>query len=314
MIFSHYNRTVNAMPDKKEIVSATVRLLLRPIARLCIRHSLKHQEIVEMFKGVLVQTAREELQLKQGEEQVPSISRISLATGVHRKDVTRLERTALEYRHPENVISKVMAQWQCDPRFTTKAGKPRLLSAHGQESEFAKLVQSVTGGNVNSYSVLFEMERAGILIKKGRNVKLLGRDLVHSQDVQAGLSVMAADANDLVAAVEKNLFEKPDISHLHLRTEFDKIPVKDIERAREWILQEGSQFHKRVRKFLGSLDLDTIQGRNSCLEAQEDSPLKTIESSVVSVGRVSVGTFSFDQCFDLMPTKEREAQLHGGHE
>ena len=302
------------MPDKKEIVSATVRLLLKPIARLCIRHSLKHQEIVEMLKGVLVQTAREELQLRQGEEQVPSISRISLATGVHRKDVTRLERTALEYRHPENVISKVMAQWQCDPRFTTKAGKPRLLSAHGQESEFAQLVQSVTGGNLNSYSVLFEMERAGILQKKGQNVKLLGRDLIHSEDVQAGLSVMAADANDLVAAVEKNLFENPNVSHLHLRTEFDKIPLEDIERAREWILQEGSRFHKRVRKFLSSLDLDTIQGRNPCMESKESLPLGTIESSAVSVGRVSVGTFSFDQILETIPSPERETQRQGEYQ
>jgi hypothetical protein len=302
------------MPDKKEIVSATVRLLLRPIARLCIRHSLKHQEIVEMLKGVLVQTAREELQLSEGEEHGPSISRISLATGVHRKDVTRLERTSLEYRHPENVISKVMAQWQCDPRFTTKAGKPRLLSAHGQESEFAQLVKSVTGGNLNSYSVLFEMERAGILEKKGQNVKLLGRDLIHSEDVQAGLSVMAADANDLVAAVEKNLFENPNISHLHLRTEFDKIPLKDIERAREWILQEGSRFHKRVRKFLSSLDLDTIQGGNPRVEAKESVPLRTIESGAVSVGRVSVGTFSFDQILRPMSPLERDAQRKGGHQ
>jgi hypothetical protein len=306
---------MNAMANKEKIVGATVRLLLKPIARLCIRHSLKHQEVVEMLKGVLVQVAREELQKEK--DTLPSVSKISLATGVHRKDVTRLERTSLEYRHPENIISKVMTQWQCDPRFTTKAGKPRSLSVIGQNSEFSNLVDSITGSNVSSYSVLFEMERAGILEKKGQRVKLLGRDLIHSEDVQAGLSVMAADANDLVAAVENNLFGNPRISHLHLRTEFDKIPADELERAREWILNEGSLFHKRIRKFLSSLDLDSVQSDSTTISKVSTKPKgdqtnTPIADGTIQTGRISIGTFSFDQSLDGAIPQSKPVEPMGG--
>ncbi|MCB0360642.1 MAG: hypothetical protein KDD44_13435, partial [Bdellovibrionales bacterium] len=50
----------------------------------------------------------------------------------------------------------------------------------------------------------------------------------------------------------------------HIKTEYDNIPVKDIERARRWALEEGSAFHQRARRFFSKLDRDfTARGANS---------------------------------------------------
>lgn len=271
------------MSDSHDIFASAIRLLLRPVLRLCVRHSIKLQELIEMVKVVFIQVAKEELEKAND---LPSVSKISAATGVHRKDVTRLERTGGAFQRPDNQISKIMTQWQCDPRFTTKAGKPRVLNCEGKQSDFAELVGAVNGKDLSSYSILFEMERMGIVERRGSNVKLRGRDFIHEEDIEAGLRVLAADADDLVAAVEQNLFTKPVQKNLHLRTEFDRIPNDKLEHAKQWIIEEGSLFHSRVRKYLSKLDLDTSG-------ASDHS-----QGSIPPCGRISVGAFAFSENFD----------------
>ncbi|MCB0328663.1 MAG: hypothetical protein KDD70_03335 [Bdellovibrionales bacterium] len=273
------------MPKNSEVIPTAIRLLLRPVLRLCVRNSIKLQEILEMVKLVLVDVAKEDLE-RNGE--AVSASKLSVVTGVHRKDVTRLERSGGEYKRPDNQIAKIMTQWQCDERFITKAGKPRVLHCEGRDSEFAELVGSVNGKDLSSYSVLFEMERLGMVERKGNSLKLKGRDYIHGDDVEAGLKVLAADANDLIAAVEENLFEEKNEKNLHLRTEFDRIPLTKLEEAKRWLLEEGSQFHKRARQYLSRLDLD--------LTPTEDS------NQPVPCGRIAVGTFGVSE--ELTTQKE----------
>ncbi len=266
------------MPEKNEHILTAIRFLLKPILRLCIRHSVKLQELVEMVKVMLVQVAKEEL-LRDG--QSTSASKISVMTGVHRKDITRLEGSGEPYQRPINPIAKIVAQWQCHPSFTTKAGKPRVLNCEGKFSEFAKLVASVNGLDVSSYSILYELERAGYIEKRGKKVKLLARDIVHSEDINAGLQVLVHDSDDLISAVEENLFTETEHKNLHLRTEFDRIPLTKLNEAKRWLLEEGSAFHKRVRSYLSTLDLDT----SLALSKNMDQP----------TGRISLGTFSMSE-------------------
>ena len=266
------------MSEQNEHIPTAIRFLLKPILRLCIRHSIKLQELLEMVKVMLVQVAKEEL---VHQRQPVSASKISVMTGVHRKDVTRLEISGGEYQRPANPIAKIVTQWQCHPSFTTKAGKPRVLECEGKESEFAELVASVNGLDVSSYSILYELERAEFIERRGKRVKLLARDIVHREDIQAGLQVLVHDSNDLISAVEENLFTESDHKNLHLRTEFDRIPLKKLDEAKQWLLEEGSAFHKRVRSYLSTLDLDT-----------SPSPSDTLDEAT---GRISLGTFSISE-------------------
>ncbi|MCB0352586.1 MAG: hypothetical protein KDD64_03650 [Bdellovibrionales bacterium] len=266
------------MPSKNEIVSSGIRLLLRPVLRLCVRNSLKLQEIVEMVKLVLIQVAKEELSRK---DQPVSESKLSVITGVHRKDVSRLEKAGGDYKRPDNQIAKVMTQWQCDQRFTTKAGKPRMLDCSGKTSEFADLVASVNGRDVSSYSILFEMERMALVERSGTKLRLKGRDFILGGDLESGFRVLAEDTNDLISAVEENLFEESAEKNLHLRTEFDRIPLEKLESAKKWLLEQGSLFHKRARRYFSTLDLDTSPKSNS----KKDR----------ACGRVALGTFGITE-------------------
>jgi hypothetical protein len=218
---------------------------------------MKLQDLTELMKSVFVKVARDEL-LRGGEK--VSFSRLSVMTGVHRKDVTRFAKSRDEFEPQSDTIGKVMVQWQHDRRFSTKNGKPRTLGTEGRESEFAELVESVNGGNLSAYAVLFEMERMGIVERSGSRAKLMWRDFAPDPTVHDGLDLLARDVDDLSRAVEENIYERGKVPNLHLKTVFDNVLEEKLPQIRAWMLEEGSKFHQRLRKFVSRVDKDLSPG------------------------------------------------------
>src|SRR6478609_12063294 len=77
-------------PPITVLVSA-LRRLLRPIIRLAIHYGLTFPSLAELLKSVYVEVADEEFQI---DGKVQTDSRVSMLTGVHRKDVKRLRSEA----------------------------------------------------------------------------------------------------------------------------------------------------------------------------------------------------------------------------
>src|SRR4051812_19434109 len=72
---------------------AAVRRILRPLARLLTAQGISFPMLAELLKQIYVEEAVRHFGL-DGEP--PSDSRVSLLTGVHRKDVKRLRRLRTE--------------------------------------------------------------------------------------------------------------------------------------------------------------------------------------------------------------------------
>ena len=257
-----------------EVVTQSVRRMLRPAVRLCLPHSRYLGDLIELLKAVFVEVAEEEL--KRGGDQA-SASRLSAMTGVHRKDIARLQKSQPPARYAEHVIGKIMVQWQHDQRFTTTRGAPRELTVEGKDSEFARLVAVVNGLNLSAYAVLFEMERSGIVARRHGKVALRHSNYVPSDDLRAGLQMWSTDVEDLGDAVTENLRGQQGVPNLHLKTQFDNLSRRSLPTIRRWFLNEGSKFHERVRRFLAAHDLDL----NPELRGQEGG------------GRALLGTFSY---------------------
>ena len=226
-----------------------------------------------MIKIAFVRAA--ECEMKEKGQPV-SASKLSVMTGVHRKDVTRIVQDSESFDPSQHVIAKIMAQWQHHPDFRTKARAPRVLTTEGRESEFARLVESVNGGNVSAYAILFEMERMGIITRGHNSVKLVWQDFAPEPSLKDGLTMLAGDTDDLVQAVEQNIFERQEPPNLHLKTVMDNIVPTAMDEIRRWILEEGSQFHRRVREKLSTYDCDL------------NPKLKGSKGGV----RIALGTFS----------------------
>ena len=240
------------MAQKILFGSEQLAMVLVPLVRFCLRHAFPLQEIVSTLKVVYVKATIEEM--RAAGEKV-NMSRVSMRTGVHVKDVKRIVHDGTALHRPESPLRKVIGQWEQDPRFLTKSRKPRVLPQSKGEHSFSDLVQSVSK-SLHPPLVLRELQRGGYVQITQKGVRLV--DPYHRTTADSGelLGILVADTEDLMLAVEENIAEADTIENLHVRTSYDNIHQESIPKVRRWILIEGSKFHKRIRDFLSKHDKD----------------------------------------------------------
>ena len=125
---------------------APVARLLRPLVRLFVARGITFPALTTLLRELYVNVAEYDFALS-GKEQTDS--RVSLLTGIHRKEVARLRGAGA----PVSVVpaalsrtSRIIARWLADPKFTDAAGHPLPLVrvAEGNSPSFETLVASVT--------------------------------------------------------------------------------------------------------------------------------------------------------------------------
>lgn len=255
----------------------SLRLLIRPFVRLCVRNSVKLQDLIEVLKGAFVDIALEELNTSQHEQ---SISKITVMTGVHRRDVTKILKGEITDGSSVSLLGKIIGQWREAKKFQDKLGRPRVLSVEGGESEFVDLVRSVST-DLNPYTVLFEFERVGAIKRVEGGIALASDMYTPGRNLVGAIEILSSDCSDLFAAVEENVTAGDPIPNLHIRTEYDNIPTKNARDIKLWILGEGAKFHEKVQKYLAQFDRDVNQKK------EIDSDKDRCRIAVSSVGIIS---------------------------
>lgn len=264
-----------------QILQRSVRVLLRPVARICMNHALKMQDFLELAKAAFVDAAVEEIQAQSA---AVSSSRVAILTGLQRRDVGRLlsssAHSVTESAQPagSNLLTRIIGQWQHNRSYRERGGAPRMLSFEGSDSEFADLVRSLSK-DLSHYAVLFELERLGLVKRQKDKLKLQSQVYSPAQDAEQGLRLLEGDWRDLMCAVEENIFSRNDLPHLHLKTEYDNICLDDIPKVRRWILDKGTELHAEAREYLSQFDKD----------------LNPRLYNKAGRGRIALGTFSFSE-------------------
>ena len=235
-----------------DIFVQCLQVLLLPVVRFGVRHSVKVQDAIELVKILYLQVASEEIQKHSGEA---NISRLSALTGLHRRDVVRIFRYGETKQQGVGVTYRVIGRWQSDRRFTSQSGKPRVLSTEGPDSDFRRLMDSVAT-DLKPGTVLFELERTGAVERVKHGVRLRVQAFEVHQDPIEGFRMLADDTDDLLHSVEDNLLAPSGFSHLHGKTVYDNLPAHTRPEISEWLIREAARFHARVRRHLSRFDLD----------------------------------------------------------
>jgi hypothetical protein len=274
----------------QQALARTVQRLLRPVLRFCLRRSLRLREIVEIMKLSLVEIALDEL---ASHDEPASVSRVSLMTGVHRKDVTVLMSDRAPRTTNDALFRRVIGQWRSDRRFSS-AGRPRPLDHVGHRSEFARLVRAVNK-ELNPYSVLFELARVGAIEERDDKLHLVRSEYIPLGKLDERFALVSQDVDDLVRAAEENILTPQEVPNLHLTTAYDDVVLDELPRIRRWFIDEGAALHERARRFLSAFDRD-INPRLA------ERPGK---------GRVVIGTFSFVEGPSTEPKGSKNAVKKG---
>ena len=239
--------------ERRALYLSSLQYLMKPVVRFCLRRSIGIQEFYSVAKIVFVSVADEEIGKTTSKI---NVSRISVMTGLNRGEVHRLYREKEPApTQPLSLLGRVIGQWRHDPRFTTKAGEPRLLSFEGEGSEFQDLAHSVSK-NVNHGTIFFELKRIGAVEETPKGLKLLKQIYGMGSDPKKGFELLAHDVDTMFNSIEENIEGEPKISNLHISTEYDNIVAKQMPVIRGWLITEGKAFHKKVRKFLSKYDKD----------------------------------------------------------
>jgi hypothetical protein len=196
------------LPAPSSSLISAVRHLLRPLIKLLLMHSITFPFLSNLLKSLYVEVATEEFRL-QGKPQTDS--RISLLSGVHRKDVKNLRPERIhEQTIPLSVSlsTRLVKLWGSDPQRLDETGRhrplPRLMSEGGGAS-FEGLVSSVSK-DIRSRVILDEWLRTGIakIDEQGR-VCLNTEPLVKKSDFDEKAYYIGQNLHDHLSAATHNL-------------------------------------------------------------------------------------------------------------
>jgi len=111
--------------------------MLRPLVRLLLRRGVSFKAFSDLLRWLNVDVTMEEFGLS-GRKQ--SVSRVSVVTGLTRKEVSRLINLPGQQDHASsdkyNRLSRVVAGWRRDPDFRDKRGAAAALGIVGTLSTF----------------------------------------------------------------------------------------------------------------------------------------------------------------------------------
>ncbi len=189
-------------PPSPDLLRRALGRALRPLVRLAIQGGVTFPAVCDVLRGLFVEVAMSELPDKRAQTD----SRISLMTGVHRKEIRRqrLQESAAEPT-ATTLSSQVIARWLGSPALTGPDGAPLPLPRLGAAPSFEALVSAVTT-DVRPRALLDTWLDQGIaqLDLEGR-VVLASAAFIPQADRETQLFYFARNLHDHAAAAAANV-------------------------------------------------------------------------------------------------------------
>lgn len=185
-------------PETRALMEA-INALLAPLARLAVSRGVHFSEVEERLKQAFVQAARD---AHPGGLPHRKVSRIATATGINRREVTRLVNSNLKTPQQKSSLAlRVFFRWSTDPQFLDAEGATTSLPRLGPAPSFESLAALVTR-DVHPRSLLDDMLRLNIAAwDTGTDrVSLSATAFAPKDDEAQLLSFLAANVGDHLSA------------------------------------------------------------------------------------------------------------------
>jgi len=189
-------------------VMAAIHRVLRPLVRLLLVHGIHYQAFCNLVRSVYVKVAEEEFRLADKQQ---TDSRISLLTGIQRRDVKKLrEEPVTENNLPQqaSMSALLLTIWSGHPEYLDETGAPLplpRLASKGGEHSFEGLVQSISK-DFRARVVLDEWLRQGIAVVDSKDrVHLTADAFTSPQGIEEKSFYFGQNIHDHLAATVHNL-------------------------------------------------------------------------------------------------------------
>jgi len=267
-------------PSKKmqSILHDTIRKVLRPLVRLMLSQGIDYTMMLEDLKRVFVSVAEEEFKI-EGKEQTNS--RITLLTGVHRKDVQRIrEEKNDEYEPPDSISAQIFGLWLSDSKYLDESGHPIALPRLASKGavSFESLVASVSK-DFRARPVLDEWLRLGFVsIDYEDRVRLNIQAFIPNQDLEYKLSFLGMNVHDHMSAAVSNLNTQNE-PMLERCVYYGNLTSANVEILHDLARQSGMNAIKTINKHAAALKAAQSEPSKAA-RRESDKPNKRINFGV----------------------------------
>ena len=225
--------------------------ILRPLVRYLIGRGWAYPALSEMLKAVYVEEALKH----HAEDQKPvTDSRVSLLTGVHRKDVKRLREElgghsiAPVLPHGAALAARVVAAWTSSPRYLDANRKPKVLPLRPMPNRvsFEGLVREARA-DMRANVILDELVRAGVAdVDEDGKVHLL-RSAYVSDIPRDKLAYLGDNVSDHLKSALHNVMgrEKP---FLERAVYYELVDADELDALRPELYRLSEEFLQAINR------------------------------------------------------------------
>ena len=238
--------------ETESVAHQACRIVLRPIVLMLLRVGVTWREFCELAKGVYVETATEKFGIRG---RPTNVSRVSILTGIARKEVRRQRDLMAEARspvpHKTTDATRVLSGWFQDDEFRAADGTPRPLPELGDEGSFVALCRRY-GGDIAPQTMLKELVTTNTVGRDDAgNLIPLRRYYQPAQHDDENLLWATRLISDLGSTMNNNVFTTEDsVPRFGGKAENTEIPSTMREPFRAFLEERGQAFLEEVDDWL----------------------------------------------------------------
>ena len=238
-------------------LSAAVIQLLRPLIRILLRNGVSYKTFSDLAKWVYVDVASKEFAI-EGRKQ--TTSRISIVTGLTRKEVTRVRQltrpddnaSAEKY----NRAARVIAAWRRERDFVDSDGNPAPLPMTGTGSSFNELVKRFSG-DIPVRAILDELIHIGaVRQRQDGSVVLLTKAYIPKSSEASKLHILGTDVAYLISTIDHNLKSVQIDPRFQRKVAYDNLPDEVLPKFRIMSAEKAQKLLEELDRFLACHDRD----------------------------------------------------------
>ena len=203
------------------------RRILYPLVRILLRNGIPSDALTEMVRQTYVDVASEEFAI-DGRKQTNA--RISVITGLNRKEVARLRGNDLLYLDDQqrwNRAATVLGAWLRDEEFLDRKGDPLDLRFQSGVPSFTGLVRKHSG-DMQPLAIADELRRVGAIEDVDGKLRMTTRGYVPSSDPESVVDILGMDTAELMETIDHNLRAGVDDKLFQRKVLSDNVSVKHV--------------------------------------------------------------------------------------
>jgi Family of unknown function (DUF6502) len=254
-----YYLFMNTKVNQNSAIFKALESALKPLVRLMLARGITYIQLTEWLKHIFVETAVREFNLP---DKAINDSRISVVTGVHRKDVKRLRENMLinpSLVEPTNVNlgSKIVSAWLSNALYMND-DKPKSiarLKKDGGNISFEVLAESVTK-DVRARAALDELERVGAVSVDAEDmVTLVTEAFIPAKGEDEKAYYLGLGVGDHTSAAVNNVLncQPPSFDRV---VHYKGLSAASIEGIEKLSRAQGSQLLQEINKQAEKLPLN----------------------------------------------------------